>query len=363
MSKKRIGILVGSQFPSKIFPNNIETISFNLEKMLSDVFSFDLIGSCRVPNRLKPHFNIYNYISIPRSKFLNWIYDLVECYRYTVKVKPNLLLNITQPQYAMIAAIVGRLTQTPVIVTMSGNIVGHKLDLDRLQKVKWFIIHNILRRIAFYLADKVIVLGDNLKKNLLKYGFDESKIAVIPQPIDQDRFFRPVNKEFYKEKIGIKKENKMILFVGRIERLKGTEALLQIIPKALKNRSDIVFYLIGEGPDKKEFQVFNQKSVKLTGKVPHEKIDVYYKAADLLILPSMTEGLPNVILEALACGVPVIANPVGEIPSLISNTFNNIEDYINYILNGKWEADRLPEEFSWEKLKEEYINLFTKVIE
>ena len=155
---------------------------------------------------------------------------------------------------------------------------------------------------------------------------------------------------------------RQILFVGRLHFLKGCKTLLSVIKRVITRRNDIVFFIIGDGPLINDFENLNPKYVRVLRNVERDKIDVYYKAADLFIFPSLLEGTPNVVLEALSCGVPVIASKAGEIPNLISNICSSEEDYVNHILYGNFTIDQLPKEFNWEILKKKYTNLFGQLI-
>ena len=362
MKQKKIGVLIGSR-PHPFVGGE----SFKIGKMLSNDFQLDLITALNTHKKFESYFSIHKYVTVSKSTPKILIKDFINCYRYVINERPDLLINISQPYfYGTIATIVGKLTKTPVIVRMTGDTLEYyKVANGNFQKVKKFITSGLLGRVAFTLADGIIVLGPNLKDQLLRHGFNNKRIETIPQPIDQTQFFSPTDtdKERFKEKLGIEKSKKIVLFVGRLEKLKGAEVLLHIIPKVLKQRSNIIFCLVGEGPYRDRFRVLNKYSVKVIGGVNHEKIDIYYKAADLFILPSLTEGLPNVILEALACGVPIAASGVGEIPRLVSPLFSNENEYVDYILQNEWKEDILPEEFSGDWLKEKYTNFFNEIIE
>ena len=106
--------------------------------------------------------------------------------------------------------------------------------------------------------------------------------------------------------------------------IKGIENFIQAIPEILTEKNNFKFILIGDGPlmDKiKEFRDANhlQENIILTGWINHNDLPRYLNEFKLLILPSYTEGLPNVILEAMACGTPVITTNVGAIPDIIQD--------------------------------------------
>jgi glycosyltransferase involved in cell wall biosynthesis len=362
MNQKKIGVLIGSRSTSFVGGE-----SLNFGKMLSNDFHLDLITALNVPKKFESYFSIHNYVTIAKSTPKIVIKDFINCYRYVIKERPDLLINIHQPYfYGTIATIVGRVTKTPVIVRMTGDTFEHYKASDaNFQKIKSFITAGILGRVAYYLADGIIAIGPNLKDQLLKHGFKNKRITTILPPIDQTQFFPPTNteKERFKEELGIEKSKNVILFVGRLTKLKGAEILLQIIPQVLSNKNDIVFCLVGEGPYHNKFSSLDQNNVKVIGKVDHEKVDVYFKAADLFIFPSLSEGHPIVILEALACDVPIAASGVGEIPRLVSTVFINENEYVDYILNKEWKKDILSEEISWDRIKENYTNFFIEIIE
>lgn len=109
------------------------------------------------------------------------------------------------------------------------------------------------------------------------------------------------------------RERKGILYVGRLHRVKGIEYLLQAI-EGLEE----TLWVIGKGPDQDRlFRMSANTRVEFLGELPQEKLFEYMRKARLLVLPSLSEALPNVILEAMTAGLPVIATRVGGIPGIV----------------------------------------------
>ena len=113
-------------------------------------------------------------------------------------------------------------------------------------------------------------------------------------------------------------------YVGRITADKGIWNFVGAIPKILSVHDDVTFLIAGEGLLEDEIRVYLEKhglrnKVKLAGWIPHQKLPDYLTSLKLLVLPSYNEGLPNVMLEAMACGTPVLAVRVASIPDVIKD--------------------------------------------
>ncbi|MEW5801286.1 MAG: glycosyltransferase [bacterium] len=126
------------------------------------------------------------------------------------------------------------------------------------------------------------------------------------------------------------KKAKRVLFVGNLVEVKGVDRLLsawQILVHELKPSFGIELLIIGEGPKRQKLEKQAKDagiagSVRFAGGKPHREICHWMRSAYCLCLPSRSEGMPNVVLEALACGIPVVASRVGEVPFLIEDGVN-----------------------------------------
>lgn len=238
-----------------------------------------------------------------------------------------------------------------------------KIHKQWLKKFKSWILHGQMANSAYKRADFILVLGEKLKTVLFYHKFKPEKIIVLPQPFDR-RLFTKLNIEEKiqrKIEIGLDPNRKTILFVGRLSWLKGVDRILEIIDEIKLKKSAFQFCIVGAGKYENNINRFPSDMIHMPGVVPHSNVSKYFQAADLFIFPSRTEGLPNVILEALSCGTPVIATPVGDIPNWVSNIATDPSDYIKYILEENYVLDELPDVLDYGCLKEAYINLFHMV--
>lgn len=167
-------------------------------------------------------------------------------------------------------------------------------------------------------ADRIVCASRHEKHLLTRlYNADPNRIAVVPCGVDLD-LFRPQDSEAARRALGYSDE-RIILFVGRIEPLKGIDILINAAAQ-LADESD--FYVLIVGGDRGSGRQVSRlqglasdlgigERVCFLGAVDHEKLPLYYSAADVCVVPSFYESFGLVALEAMACGTPVVASRVG----------------------------------------------------
>jgi len=182
-------------------------------------------------------------------------------------------------------------------------------------------------------ADTIIAPSDSEKSYLhYLYNVPLSKISVIPPGVDT-KLFHPMQKEIAKQHIGIPKYHRMILFVGRIEPLKGIDVLMYAVKILIKRNSSqpICLYIVGgdvSGHQRSwssQLKMLNnlrkilamETSVQFLGEQKQHDLPYFYNAAEMVVMPSHYESFGMVALEAMSCGVPVITTNVTGISSII----------------------------------------------
>ncbi len=173
----------------------------------------------------------------------------------------------------------------------------------------------------FILRHSILVTSpESLAKEYQKlYGVKKYKI--LSNWIDTERFYPDFSKEASKEKLGLDKNKKIILFVHHLSERKGADFINKTAELLGANFELIV---IGDGSYRPRLEEEIKKSgsnVKILGALPNKEVVKYFQAADVFFMPSREEGQPHVILEAIASGTPFVASDVGGIKEMIPPSF------------------------------------------
>lgn len=181
-------------------------------------------------------------------------------------------------------------------------------------------LSSLSRLIKWTLAGsaRVLTLSSASKKELIRVGLRDSRIGVYTYWVDQ-RHFLPASQPDARRRL-YWPEGFSALFVGRLIKKKGTDILIQAAEGIEKG---IVFSFIGDGPFEPVLKEVSLKSgnIRYLGKVNNKDLPAYYSAADIVCVPSKyEEGFGRVILEALSCGVPVVASNRGGIPEAVDES-------------------------------------------
>ncbi|MDH3314155.1 MAG: glycosyltransferase family 4 protein [Gammaproteobacteria bacterium] len=205
------------------------------------------------------------------------------------------------------AAMMGRWLNIPVVITARGT------DINLLPQFAF------PRRMILWAARRaaaLVTVSTALKTALVQLGVDANKISVLRSGVDT-RLFHPVDRASQRARLGL--TGTVLLMVGNLVALKGHDVVL----RALREFSGACLFIIGEGREERSLKQLAcvlgiQDRVRFLGAMPQEQLADYYGAADALVLASSREGWPNVLLEAMACGTPVVSTRVGGTPEIVA---------------------------------------------
>jgi glycosyltransferase involved in cell wall biosynthesis len=185
-----------------------------------------------------------------------------------------------------------------------------------------------IHKIIYWRADWIIAIDKFCLEQARKNGAAH-KVSLIMNSVD-DSVFRPdeLSRKQERDRYACRSDEFVLLFAGRLEEVKRVDKIIDSLACA-NNSFKMKLFIAGDGSLKKalekrirEMNLTNR--VFFLGYVAHDELPKLYNMADAFILPSIMEGTPMVVLEALACGTPVIATAVGGIPDLVENGKNGL---------------------------------------
>lgn len=172
-------------------------------------------------------------------------------------------------------------------------------------------------------ANGVVAVSAALKEAMVHLGVDQNKIRVIPNGVDPHRF-QPVPVAEARRTLALPETGPMIVTVGSLIPAKGHDLVIRAFAQLAAHQEGLQLFILGEGAQRhaleslvKELGVTSK--VHLVGKRPNEQLGLWFSAATVSCLASAREGWPNVVMESLACGTPVVATTVGGIPEMLDN--------------------------------------------
>jgi glycosyltransferase involved in cell wall biosynthesis len=210
------------------------------------------------------------------------------------------------------AAALSRRYGKPLLITARGsdlNLIGQDADARR-------------RMIeACEQASACVGVSQALVDVLKGWGVPDEKLHVIRNGVDLDRF-APRDRAATREALGLSPDAPLLLSVGNLFELKGHALLIDAVHALRDDWPALQLFIAGEGAERPRLEAQIARlgvgeRVRLLGSLPNSQLGAWYNAADLFLLPSSREGLPNALLEALACGTPALATAVGGIPEVL----------------------------------------------
>ena len=322
------------------------------EEILEEAKSNDIlytVFSCRNQLDLKLAFSIREFIKKNRV-------DIIHCHGY----KSNF--------YGLLAS----KGQVPSVTTNHNWLTAHwKLKTYCLLDSLW---------IRFF--DRIVAVSNEVKRDMLRYKIPEKKIRVIDNGIAIERFEKLVETKSMKNQLGFEEKIRIIGTIGNLGTEKGHIYLLEAAKQILDVVKDLKFLIIGDGRlrkplEEKSEELGIKKHVIFTGQ--RKDIPELLMAMDIFVLPSIKEGLPIALLEAMAAKRPVIATRVGAIPKVIENKdigvlvepkdIKGLRDAIMNLLNdpGRMNLlarkgfDRVCMDFSSDEMGKNYLKLYNEL--
>ena len=195
----------------------------------------------------------------------------------------------------------------PLVITARGT------DINVLPN---YMFSRGLIRWAAKRAAKIIAVSEALRVRLIALGTDPDKVITLRNGVDQSEF-KPLDRAEARAHLNIP-DATVLLSVGNLIEPKGHHLAIE----SLRELGDAYLVIVGDGPLRSGLERVARENgvverVRFTGPLTAEKLIEYYSAADLLVLATLREGMPNVVLEAISCGLPVVATDCGGISEVV----------------------------------------------
>lgn len=304
----KIAILV-LLFPPKWLAGT-EIATYNIARHLAkrghEVHVITLLDEGLPKESLEQYFYIHR-IRFPRIKFLGIIILWVKVLLLLKRINPQ-LVHVQSIAIGIAAFLAKKLLKKPYVVWGRGSEVY----------LPW-LFKNRISRLVLRNADAVIALTEDMKTEMQKICNRDA--YVIPNGIDLERF-ENLSRDEMRGKLQAKAGEKLVISVGRFRPEKGVRYLIEAMEIIRQKGQPVKLLLGGEGPEEENLkQLVEQLNlgscINFIGQIPNEKVPQYMAAAHVFALSSLSEGFPNVVLEAMASGLPIVASKVGGLPEII----------------------------------------------
>ena len=231
---------------------------------------------------------------------------LRECQRE----RPDLVFAYWAHPDGEVALRLARRLGVPVVLMVGGSDVLLLTDDVRRRRRVDAVLEGV---------DHVLAIGGNLARQVVARGVPPSRVTAVLRPVAAR--FVPGPQSESRQRLGLIGTAPVLLWVGRLVPVKGVETVIRAIAVLKQQGRPALLCLVGEGPLKASLQALCvdlgvTDEVRWVGSAPHDSLPDWYRAADVTVLPSLSEGVPNVLLESIACGTPFVASRVGSIPEI-----------------------------------------------
>jgi glycosyltransferase involved in cell wall biosynthesis len=254
------------------------------------------------------------FLSIPGAlKWLDGASIAVCCLPTMLRLRRSFGFHVIDSHFAYpdgyAATLLGRWLNVPVTITLRGTEVPLSRDPTRRQRIAQ----------ALERAARVFSVSDSLKRHAVGLGAQESKVQVVANGVDTS-VFHPVPREVAREELNLPPGAPVLISVGALVERKGFHRVMECLP-SLRQRHPGLRYLIVGGPSpegdwsdvlrRRATQLGVADAVEFLGPLAPDRLRVPLSAADIFVLSTRNEGWANVLLEAMACGLPVVCTDVG----------------------------------------------------
>lgn len=266
-------------------------------------------------------------VSLPGGKFFyfsGFFYYLACCRIAQAMMKQqsfDLIHSHTIMPDGFASVLLGRQLKLPVICTIHGS------DIN-IYPYRHPLILRATKR-AIRQLDGCITVSQRLRERLMELcGHVPVEVKVIYNGADPN-LFSPISKEEARKSLGISYGGDVLLYVGNLKEVKGVAYLIDAFGKMRDQQRESRLYIVGDGRERNALEEMVKrrllsKNIVFIGRRPHREIPIWFSAADCLIMPSLSEGFPTLLSEAMLSETPIVGTSVGGIPELLLDSVTGL---------------------------------------
>lgn len=347
-------------------PNNQRVVVTNLGNLLGRQFRLFCVTGTHADLPANHSPIQMRSVEVPRFNPRSFGYVLHAGRKLWMEDLPDALICVSNPfPHGLGLLLFRRFYPTRIVLRITGDHFReraiHRNPLVRLRK---YLMHEMLMPRILRHADALLCVGVEIAEQLVHRGIPRDRVYVLPQPVDTNLFPRisPERRSAIRTELGIKSGECMALTVSSHNYGKGLDRLPYLVELTRNAIKPVQFVTVGDGPLRSKLDEMRLPRLHVLGPRSREATLELFAAADLLVHPTRRDGLPNVILEAIGFGLPIVSTPVGEIPRYVSNIANSEAGLAALVMKGDLEAERVPGWFDWESQKTRYEAVFKQIL-
>jgi glycosyltransferase involved in cell wall biosynthesis len=377
--------VVTRYFPSSAEPSQGRSAYQTLRVLAREANVQVFYPNARYPSWLKPRSRIYdkldasfcppdvkvNYYDFPALPLISrpmngWMAARV-LLPHVRNFAPDIIFSFFLYPESYAALKIGKVLAVPVVARSMGS------DINRIgDPISALHTRTVLRK-----ADFLITVSNDLRRKAMAMGALPERTRTIVNGCDLSVFY-VMDRLAARQKLRIDPATEAVVYIGRMDVRKGLRELVDAAAALHLRRPNLRVYMVGEGPDKTLIQSAIEANnaagfVHTPPGCAFDEVAVWMTAADVVTLPSYMEGCPNVILEALACGRPVVATNVGGIPEIMSGEcgqlvpprdFMALAQGLASVLDRTWDSAAISAQWgrSWEAVEKELLSIFESLV-
>jgi glycosyltransferase involved in cell wall biosynthesis len=316
-----------------------------------------------------PRYPLFPGLFMPLHGFLMFLGSILLAHRLHTRFRFDCIdAHYVYPD-GFAATLLGKVLGLPVVISARGTDVNLFMSFRTIRPLITWSLRN---------SAGIIAVAGSLKKSMVSLGVPEESICVIPNGVDTKRF-HPHDQTTARGRLKIPSEEHVVVSVGSLTESKNHCLLVSAFAEVLKGDAKGRLYIIGNGPLRPVLEALIRNEhlegrVILVGPRPNEELALWFSAADVSCLTSCREGCPNVLMESIACGTPVVATRVGGVPELlcspklgilVEQNKESVAAGLKQALATRWDRkvlERHAQKRGWDKVAEEVASfLMTRV--